>query len=616
MAKKDKQNFEALRKFFKIGYKKTAEVPEEQLFALKKKLLDSGKIEYVKEVFSSETLRLFKWWLSATHDSIQSWKNRTDLWTDCNTMYLNCGIISRSVELIADEVTQADSNQPMLSVEAESKQKKYIEELIDRLSLTSYIRPTASDVVLFGNALWILSFDEKGVNEIIPTDITNLLDRLEFSPLEVEEQINKNNKFLSSYRQQIDRIDQLIKMIEDKDDMASHFKKYLFGFQVGEYVVPPWRCLHFRNLTTKSPFVPFGIPVFVHSIAPYRQYDAAMTLRMTARGASFPKDVYELNFPTIMNDTEKLYRAIEFLSELQNSGINGVPKEQNGIGEILITIRDLFDFRQQESNIDLGRIDDIEMLRDDLIISTQLPRNLLDPNDSSFGDSGVSLIEKWKPFARLVYRIQHMILEQISQLIKIDMIHSGEFAVDEIDFILKMPYPESQTHSDIISSQSDLLRLCGDIIQSISDNLLDGQAVPSDVIKNIYMKFLPYDDETIETWINKSEKSVSKEEMDESVKKWKKLTEAIGKRRLDERIDDIIFLEKQNNVSFREGVFAKSHHYSSINQDISFPAELIRKLDVNAMKSKAGTSKAKLNEQCEYKFKYETPKEEGGEDEE
>ncbi len=462
---------------------------------------DTGSVNK-KVVFPTEVEKLFKMWLEQ-YDKKESWENIFKVYEDMDFLYFNSALISRSIELVADEVVQSDSETQPIMVEAEKKLKQEILDFYDKIKLYDYIRPTAVDITQYGNAGWILGFDKTGVNKIVPTEVYNLKKRIEFTPYQVKEQQKDTNSFLSKYSSKVQRIEQLINSIENKDNITSFFDTYLFGFQVGDYVLPPWRFLHFRNLTTKSIFAPFGIPVFIHSIAPFRQLSSALTLQIIARGASFPTDVYTLNFPNQMNATEKVRESLNFLNMLQNTGLNATLKEEDGIGEVKIAIKDLMEYEQTSPDIDLGKIDDIEMLRDDLIISTFLPRNLIDPNDSSFGDSGIALVEKWKPFARLVYRIQSIILQQVSQLTKIHLLHKG-YALSDLNFVLSMPFPEAQKNDEITRYQSDQLSLATDIIDAFTEKFFaDRDAVlPDEVIKSIFMKFLPWDEKDIEKWIS------------------------------------------------------------------------------------------------------------------
>jgi hypothetical protein len=630
--KEDKSVTRKFLRFFNIGVQGKQNVVSAKVFPtdlVKDK--QTGESHRVREVFPPEVRKYYDKWLFSSHDDAQSWKNRNDLWYDCDLLYYNSPLIAKAMELIADEVIQADTHEQPITIEAKPKQKQFIQKLFDTLNIYSFLRPTALNIIKYGNAGWILALAENGIDGIIPISIFDLKDRLEFSAYRVKQLVERNDKFFTAYKSKILRIDQLVDMIQNNDNIVSYFKEYLFGFVVGDYAIPPWRFLHFRNFTTESPFKPFGVPVFIHSIAPYRQFDSAMTMQIAARGARLPIDMYKLKFPNTLHPTEKLNRALEFMNEWQNSGINAVNKEENGVGSTVITIEDLFEFEQKVSNIDLGKIDDIDLLRDDLILSTLLPRFLLDPKDSGFGTSGVSAIQEWKPLARLVYRIQQLVLQQVSQLVKIHMIHSNEFALDDLDFILSMPYPETMTNSDMINNQKDLLGLANDVIQSLADKLTGGEiaAIPPEVIKTIYTKFLPYDDKTIYKWmkdiLDQKQKNTDtppeagQEEdedakVDAETKKAKKLilrelwesveAEHETKTKLNETIQNHIYDHKQ--LKLREGVLLGKHYYSSCNQDPYFDPKILREIDIKLAcddsKKPGVTAKRKTLKEAEEKF--------------
>jgi len=605
---------------------------------LDKKLDTDEKYTLEKLPFDENTKQLFNYWLSNCHDDAKSWEDRKALWQDMDILYFNSAIISKSIELIADEVLQADSNDQLIFVDGKKKIKNFIYEFFNNVNIYDLLRPTIIDIVQYGNAGWILGFDKKGVSEVIPIDIYSFQERMEFTPFEVDQKM-KDDKMFRKYSN-FDMVQQLIDSITNKENITSYFKKYLFGFQIGDTIIPPWKFIHFRNMTNKSPFAPYGIPAFIHSMAAYRQYDAAMGMQITARGVRFPKSVYKLDIPMQVDPVTKLNKAIEFLNELTNSGLGQAKKETPGIGDIIVTIKDLYEFEQQVADIDLGKIDDILALKDDIINSTFIPRYLLDPNDSGFGDSGISVVEKSKPFARQVYRFQSILLQNLTQLVKIHAIYSQQFTEDELDFTLSMKYPESQTSSDLVSSQSSLLDLANNVIQAIQDKVTGGEPIPPELVKSIYTQFLPYDQQKIESWIDDAIKhkedsdiemeqnsdnaennvdnfdigdSTDSEESNTSTtdlnsdpskiedklsqmdsllgenrkkkasyKGWKLLEKEVGKVKLKEEIDNIIFQEKQNVL--KEYTLKKRHIFSSRNKNIDFPTEKLYEFTKSKLK--------------------------------
>jgi len=603
---KNKEVDKLLTKMYGIDYKTKGKKPSDlvKIFkVIKDSELRTAPLEKIP--FTSDVKALLDLYLTNSQYFMEAYRNRSFLYKDMELMYHNCQQIARAIELTADEVIQVDSNNYPIQIEAKRPIRKKIHKLLyEDLKIQSILRATAHDVALHGNAVWLLSLDETGVTKVIHKEPIELQDRLEFVPTEVERRLqNKDADFTNM--SSIARLDMLMNQVKNKKDIDSKFGTYLLGYQVDDYILPPWKVLHFRNPTAKSPFKPFGVPMYIHSMAAYKQYDSAMMMQVVARGLKYPKDRYDINLPNIIDPTDKLSRAVEFLAELQNTGINRSEKQMPGLNDIIITVRDLYEYSQQVPEIDLGTMDDIEMLRDDLILSTFLPRNLIDPNDSGFGDSGVSLIQKWKPFARQVYRVQSIILENITQLVKIHMIHSKDFTEKDLDFILTMPYPESQVDRDLIDNQKDLLDLANMIIDELQDRLYDGETLPSELITQIYQKFLPYDDEKIEDWIKQiakaKERNDAEDEQDvdesgriySSVIRKTRIVNAMNERKifreyaqklkesknlsLKEELDKIIFDKKQE--SLREGILNRMHYYSSRVTDSTFKVEELISID-------------------------------------
>jgi len=607
-------------------------------FVETKNLKMGDKIPYINVEESIEPIQIPFW--SFSHIDFESKKEEDiycaivpetqDFVLEDGLLTGNSPIISKAMHLIADEVVQADLNMQCIGIEAEPKQKKFLMEFFDKINLYAHIRAIVLDIIQYGNCGVLLAMDDDGVQEIIPINIFDFKSILAFTPYEVQQRLVKQDKFFFEYMSR-ERIKKLIDSIINKDNYASYFKTYIIGYQVGDYVLPPWRFIHFKNKTTRTPFRSFGCPLFLHAIAPYRQYDAAMTLQVVARGARMPIDKYSINAPNIVDPVSKMNFVTDFIREFQNSGFGSTKKEEMGIGETVFTIKDLFDYEQITPNIDLGKMDDIQMLRDDLIQACMIPRNLIDPNDSAFGDSGVALSQKFKPFARLVFHVQTLLLEGVTQLSKIHMIQSKKFSSDEIDFMLTMPYPESQIDKEIIDSQKDLLDLSSSILDMISQRLLNGEAVPEELVKLVMHEILPYDPARVDTWLKVAKDSSGKMQQGDvqsiegqqpsfdkenfsssddannfnyekvlynlhnSVKLYEQKN---NRKNLTESVKSIIIKEKIDKL--REGIIKGKHFFSSKNMFGDFRAEQLREWDTEDIDKKDETKK--LVEEVKYVF--------------
>lgn len=668
-SQQNKTAFDIFLKLFRLNFNPQADIPADKIQNIVPvRNADTGRIDrFDIENLPSEVRKFKDWYLNKTLSQEENWKNRQNLWQDLYLLKLNNPYISRSIELMADEVIQVDAgNSQPIKVEAKKKMREFILKFFDKCKINQKIRPTAIDYATYGNALWLLGFDDTGISDVVHTSIREFDHRIEFTPYIVKRETeNPSNtqwgNFISRYRQSSRRIDQLVKSYTNTDNVLSYFKSYLYGYVVSDQCLPPWRCLHFRNITSEGPFVPFGMPLFIYSLAPHNKMEAAATMKIIAQGLMFPKSVYQLNIPNAVGPTEKISMALEYANILQNSGLFGMKKENDGLNERIITIKDLYEFSMESPDFDLDKLGIGDEFKDALIVSTFLPRNLIDPNDSNFGDSGISLVEKWKPFARLVYRIQQEILAQLTQLVKIHAIQSRQFSIDEINFSLSMPYPESQISSDLIQNQAQILELSNNILQAFSDRFFGGEPVPEELAKLVYHKFFPYDDSTKDSWF----KAIDKEKIDrmksdikskepiqlqkpkpapdlmpplpketpsekvpetpptesviresflikEATQKLKesknKLIEHLkeNKMSLNEFVDEELITTKCTSEVFREYVFNKRHHYSSDNPSVDFDPKLLVAFDKKIMNEdiELGLDGKKHEEEIiKYKFK-------------
>lgn len=499
------------KRLFRIGTQKDNKTP----FPTKLTKNRDGLYDTVREKFPKQVESLLKYWISECHDDKESFQNRKELFMDMDMLYYNSPFIARAMNLMADETVQADTNSQILGVESDDPYlRDFILDFISKSGIEKYLRATALNVIQYGNAGWVISLNEDGVDTVLPVDVFDMKSRLEFTPHQVSKEITKNHSILSTMLSKNEKLRHLVDSISNlQEDYSTYFKSYLFGFEVGDFVLPPWRFLHFRNFTSKTPFYPFGIPVFIHSVAPFRQYDAAMTLQSVGRGAKFPIDLYKVALPNVMSPTDKIEKVLEFIREFDNSGLRETKKEGISVGERIITIKDLFEYEQIVPNIDLGDIGDLELLLNALIVSTGLPRGLLDPNSTPFGNSGISLIQQYVPFKRQIFHIQSCLLEQITQLVKIHLVQSGKFPLKNIDFRLTMPYPESQSDRELIGSQSDLVTLANTILDSLQSKLLiNGEALSPEVVRKVYTKLLPYPPSDIDKWVQDTIKNAQSAE--------------------------------------------------------------------------------------------------------
>jgi hypothetical protein len=140
-------------------------------------------------------------------------------------LYYNSPVMARAIELVADEVIQADSNNQPIFIEAKDKVKKEFMRMVDQTNLFELLRPLVVDIVQYGNAGTALSMNEKGIDEIIPKPVKDIRDRIEFNPEEVKEQMKKSSSMIGKLKK-IDRLKSLIDIVNNKKDVVSNFRLF------------------------------------------------------------------------------------------------------------------------------------------------------------------------------------------------------------------------------------------------------------------------------------------------------------------------------------------------------------------------------------------------------
>jgi len=413
-------------------------------------------------------------------------------------------------------------------------------------------------LALYGDHFWVTTSNlTKGITEIVPIDVKSLTNRLEFNAIEVSKLMRKNKKI---YTQLISRQKQLQKLADvlknGSNDTSSYFRKYLFGFQIEKGIfLPPWNVVHFRRFSTHSEFYPFGRPLLINCISPFRQLQTSKTIVAMARVAKFPKELFEVEVNENMTEVEKWNAVNEARQEWLNLGTEQTGKEDFGVGGKIWTPKGLIDYSLIENRMSVDDISDLEMLRDDMILGTRVPKGYLIVDRASFGTSGQALLQQFKPFGRAVFGIQTCILEELTQLVRLHFIMTNTF-VDE-PFELSMTFPVIEESSDRLRIKSDTIRLANDIITNIQSalGLGRGEALPPNVVKDIFSKLSFLNSEDINKWIDE----IKPPEISENQKKY---IQEKAKRINLTMIMEAYFLSKELQ-KFEEGIINNRHFYSS-----------------------------------------------------
>jgi hypothetical protein len=526
---------------------------------------DDGKLTPIK--FSSDLMKLWNYWTKSVTDNPESLKNRLDRYRDLDYMYYNEPIISQAVEMYADETIQFDSqSQPLIVNAKEKKVANYINDLFEKIGINRQsLREIARSLALYGDGYNILALKEGvGYTYSQVVDVTTVKDRIEFNAITVKKEMIRYYGLQNwiNKEQRLRALADVLKDMKTEYDPSKYYKSYLFGYKVeDDLFLPPWSVMHFRIFSSKSEFAPYGRPILINSISPFRQLKASKNLMAMARASKFPKEHFEVDVDEEMTEAEKWDAINRAKQQFQNLSKYEGSKEDFAIGGAIWTPKDLLTYKLLNNNISLDDIADIELLRDDEIISTGIPKGYLTNDKGSlFGQSGQALLQQYKPFGRKILTVQTAILEQLVQLIKQQFIISEDYDPEKTEFELSMNYPVIEDSKDRLGMKTDTLLLAKNIIDNLKDVLGINSKLPTDVVKDILTKYTFLGSEDIDTWVGKIEDANEKLSEDDRSKLNNKLN------RLNENLVNEAYFNSKTKLNMKEGIINGYHYMTSGNK--------------------------------------------------
>jgi hypothetical protein len=524
-----------------------------------------------------------------------NYENRINRYKELEFMVYNEGYMHTCALIYTNETTQADEQNRIIGIKAQTKEveKYFYQWLIDIGADNGVIQDTAWDLSVYADHFWLNSFDlesSKGITEIVPVDPYECVDRIEFQGVKVKKAMQENSGY-STFVNRYSNLQKLAKMFDDEannsTDIAGWYKSYLFGFAFGSpensVLTPPWYVNHFRRFASRSEFFPFGRPLFIGSLARYKSYRTTEMLIDMARVASFPKEVLQVQGSPDMTTEELAERVNDIREMYQNITSKTKNPDEIGIGEVIFTIDGLVNYDLLENRMNLDQIGDLKAKKEDLKMSTGIPMGYVDTRDRSWGQSGQLLLQQSKTVARNVYSNQTPILSQLTELFKFHLYLTNKFDGENTKFELYMNYPVVEESSDRMRLKSDSIRLATDILSNLGEQLgLDrGEALPSDIVKDVFGKYSFLDMEEVGQWVKEFEKTkeLNEEKENDSIgsskskffasvtlKKNKNIRERYDAFIDEDCMREAYFESKQKN-GFQEGSFNGKHYVSSFGID-------------------------------------------------
>ena len=471
-------------------------------------------------VYKSQTLqypleKYLERYLEETNLSYSDIYERQERLKELAFAVYNDPYLSQACQLTADEATQLDDQNRLVSVESNSV--AFVNRCYDLFSqwgvTQSRIHGCCYDIMRYGEAVWSHRVTERGVERIIPLKTRSLKERLEFSPARMAEYIADIEGHMKSQKTRASKLQDLIDLLTKKEsdladlgeNFADTFDTKLLGFEFDDgIIVPPWLITHFRYQSDTTEFFPYGTPPLLMALAPFQQAHATMALQSLARQMSFPVQVFSVR------QTEGLgvYQAFEDTNNVREEYDNiGVTPGSNSLEVYTINTKiwlpeGLVSYEVRSAQCDIDFVGDLEMYMDRVAFAAGVPKGYIDQEFGGFGQSGIALMEQYKPFARKVYGIQSTFLEGLGMLIRLHFAITGEFDYNT-PFVLSMRFPAEDFGEDKMNARTGSIDLANSIIELLQGvlGLEEGEALPEDIVSSILSKYTFLDPTDLTRWI-------------------------------------------------------------------------------------------------------------------
>lgn len=472
-------------------------------------------------VFKSEHLsenveKYFDAYMQETTLSYNDIQDRQQRLNELSFFYYNDDFGYRVVELCAAEATQLDVQNRILTVDSPNaafSSKCY--ELFARWGINQQrLQQVCHDLELFGESFWLHKVGLQGVEAIRPIKPNSVMERLEFNPIRMAEYLSQKNGYLSANKNRKEKIEKLIDTILDKktmdldENLADSYDTKLLGYELYDGVIlPPWEMTHFRYNAENSEFYPYGRPPLLGCLSPFKLTFSAMMLQGLARQMSFPVTIYGVSGTEGMGPDVAFEHVNTVREEYDNIGVTSASAggEVYTVNTKIWAPKDLLDIEVKESKCDIDFVGDIELYQDRVAIASGVPKAYLDQEFGGFGNSGISLTEQYKPFARHVYTIQSACLDGIGELIRLHFAITGEFDYN-MPFILSMRFPAEEMGQEKREARAATLEMTKNIMELITSalGLEEGEPLPEDVVVDILSKYSFLDPTDVQKWMRLS----------------------------------------------------------------------------------------------------------------
>lgn len=447
-------------------------------------------------------------------------RNHLETLRDIDFMIKNEGLMSTAARIYTQEAYDTENNS--VGVEINAIDKKIETHFYDWLRSIKFnsnvLKDIAWNLVCYADAFWINAYDEeKGIVGFTVLDPYLVKDIMEFSIGTV----NRVQQWSSSYLNITNKsaaMDDVMKLMSDDavlEDFSLFYQTYNMGYLLKYSVddkddnlkgVPPWAITHFRINTNSSEFFPFGMPLFIHSIAVYRSFKTTQMLIDMLRVASFPRTVVKIKGGDTLTPLDMVDRVNDAREMIENLTPVTNNKDNIAVGETLYQVDGYFEYDIMDTTVDLDKLGDLDLKRKDLILSTSIPDTILNPSEGNGGVGGESaqaLYFNNKTFQRRVGDVKGAILEGLSFAYRLHLEITNAFDGEETEFELSLPVNASMYNDNKMEQDTAALSFATELLSNLGQALgmERGQVFPRKVVQDVMKHFVDIDPRLIDRWI-------------------------------------------------------------------------------------------------------------------
>ena len=457
-------------------------------------------------------------WLTDTTDTQQELAKRMDLIKQIDYAVRTDPYIGQVVKLYADECTQCDLQNQVISIETpDPLMTRRMYELLSIWGVTqNRCHSAIENLAEYGNAFWCNQVSSRGVERIIPLKQHQIKERIEFNPVEVaEKRATKTGSFMSAVSKNY-LLNKMVNGLEAGENYCDIFDKKLFGFTMPgvnngqDIILPPWAITHFR-VDGDGQFSPWGTSILINALAPFKQLISTIALQSLARVSSFPITLYNVKTSENTDEARQFSTVNKVRMAYDNIGVSPMVgnSEVYSVNTKLWVPKGLLEVDVKKPEVDIKFTDDMEMYQDRVAVASGLPRAYFEKGWGEYGDSAKSLIEQYKPFGRRAYTIQSAFLDGISDLFRLHFAISGEYDY-RVPFTLSMKFPAEETSKSRLDSQTSSIEMANKVVNTVKSAIGagDDEALPAEVVRDIMSKYAFLDPGDLQKWTKASKRAL------------------------------------------------------------------------------------------------------------